>query len=156
LSPSPSGLWLACVRNAGYVGIQIANLGGQALIGASFVLYLTLPPDTATSLERLPESCLHGLLGCAMSFAISALGIRRASFVVFAYYVASSMTNSPNLSDALTGLSDVLPFLIFPTRTINEAMMDFGTTGIVVYHFLLWTVVAWLGLRKLDRKPLKI
>ena len=139
-----------------YVGVQIANLGGQALIGVSYVLYLTLPPDTATSMEWLPESCLHGLLGCAMSFAVSALGIRRASFLVFAYYVASSMTNSPNLSDSLTGVSVVLPFLIFPTRTINESMMGFGATGILLYHFLLWTAVAWVGLRNLERRPLKI
>ena len=140
-----------------YVGIQLANLVGQALIGASFVLYLlTLPPDTATLMERLAESCLHGLLGCAMSFAVSALAVRRASFLVFAYYVASSMSNSPNLSDALTGVSDVLPFLIFPTRTIDESMMGFGATGILLYHFVLWTAVAWVGLRRLERKPLKI
>ena len=147
-----------------YLGTQIATLAALALIGVSAVLAFTLPPDTLDSMDRFAESCLAGLLCCAASFAISANGVRRAAFVVFAYFVGSNATMSPQLRGTPLGSSDVSAFLIFPTRPIGEFTMGFeadipwnwGTTGIVVYHFALWTAIAWLGLRRLERKPLKL
>ena len=57
---------------------------------------------------------------------------------------------------SLTRFYMVLPFLIFPTRTIDESAMGFGSTGVLLYHFALWTAVAWMGLRRLERRPLRI
>ena len=147
-----------------YLGMQIANLAALALIGVSFLLALALRADGIPSMDRLANSCLAGLLCCAISFAISTLGIRRAAFLTFAYYFASNMTMSAQLRDTLLGTSDVMPFLIFPTRLIREFAMgfqsgvpwDWGATGIVLYHFALWTAIAWLGLRRLERWPLKL
>ena len=147
-----------------YLGMQIANLAALGLIGVSVVPALTLPPDTIGSMDRFAESFIAGLLGCAISFAVSALGIRRAAFFVFAYYVGSNMTMSAQLRDTLLNTSDIVPFLIFPTRPIREFTMgfesgspwDWGAAGILLYHFVLWTAVAWLGLRRLERRPLKL
>ena len=147
-----------------YLGMQITNLAALALIGISFLLALTLPPGAIATMDQFGESCLAGLLCCAISFAISALGIRRAAFLTFAYYFASNMTMSAQLRDTLLGTSDVMPFLIFPTRLIREFTMgfqsgvpwDWGATATVVYHFALWTAIAWLGLRRLERRPLKL
>ena len=147
-----------------YLGMQIANLAALALIGISFLLALTLPPGGIQAMDLFGESCLAGLLCCAISLAISAFGIRRASFFVFAYYVGSNMTMSAQLRDTLLGSSDVVPLLIFPTRLIREFTMgfqsgvpwDWGATGIVLYHFALWTTIAWFGLRRLERRPLKL
>ena len=58
----------------------------------------------------------------------------------------------------------VLPFLLFPVGAIEEAVggfesgvaWDWGATGMVLYHFALWTGIAWLGLRRIERWPLKL
>ena len=146
-----------------YLGMQIATLAALALIGLSVVPALTLPSDTIASMDRFAESCIAGLLACAISFAVSAIGLRRAALLVFAYYVGSNMTMSAQLRDTVLGTSDVMALLIFPTRPIGEfatgfqsdSPWDWGATGILVYHFVLWTTVAWLGLRRLERRPLK-
>lgn len=147
-----------------YLGMQIANLAALALIGVSFLLALTLPPGAIPSMNQFAESCLAGLLACAVGFAISALGIRRAAFFGFAYYFGSNMMGARQLRDTFLGTWDGVPFLIFPTRSIGELLTGFqsdvpwnwGATGIVLYHFALWTAVAWLGLRRLERRPLKL
>lgn len=147
-----------------YLGIQIANLAALGLIALSVLISLTLPSDTVGVTDRFGESCIEGLLACAISFAVSALGIRRAAFFAFIYYVGSNMTMSAQLRDTLLGTSDVISFLIFPTRPIAEfttgfesgSPWDWGATGILLYHFALWTAVSWLGLRRLERRPLKL
>lgn len=147
-----------------YLGMQIATVGALGLIGLSVVPASTLPPDTIASMDRFTESCIAGLLACAISFAVSAIGLRRAALLGFAYYVGSNMTMSAQLRDTVLGTSDVMSFLIFPTRPIGEFAMglqsggpwDWGAAGILVYHFVLWTAVAWLGLRRLETRPLKL
>ena len=112
-----------------YLGMQIATLAALALIGIS-----------------------------------AALGIRRAAFLGFAYYFFSNMTMAAQLRDTVLGSSGVMPFLIFPTRLIREFMTgfqsgvpwDWGATCLVLYHFALWTAIAWLGLRRLERRPLNL
>ena len=144
--------------------MQIANLAALALIGVSYLLALTLPLGTIPSMDRFPDACLMGLVGCAISFAISATGIRRAAFLTFAYFFASSMTMSAQLRDTWLSSSDAVAFLIFPTRPIGEFLTgfqsdvpwDWAATGIVLYHLTLWTAIAWLGLRRLERRPLRL
>ena len=147
-----------------HLGMQIATLAALALIGVSAVAALTLPAGAIPSMDLLAESCLAGLLACAISFAISALGIRRAALYGFAYCFFSNMTMSAQFRDTVLGSSGVMPFLIFPTGVIREFMTgfesgvpwDWGATGFVLYHFALWTAIAWLGLRRLERRPLKL
>ncbi len=147
-----------------YLGVQIATLAALALIGISGVLALTLPAGAIPSMDLLAESCLAGLLACAISFAISALGIRRAAFFGFAYYFFSNMTMSAQLSDTALGSWGVMPYLIFPTSPMHEFVTgfqsgvpwDWGGVVLVLYHFALWTAIAWLGLRRLERRPLKL
>ena len=58
----------------------------------------------------------------------------------------------------------ILPFVIFPLNAIegfvggfeSGVAWDWGATGMVLYHFALWTGVAWLGLRRIDGRPLKL
>ena len=33
---------------------------------------------------------------------------------------------------------------------------DWGATGLVLYHFALWTGIAWLGLLRIEKRPLKL
>lgn len=147
-----------------YLGMQTANLAAFVLIGVSFVSGFTLPPGAIASFDRFVESCLLGFVGCAISFAISALGIRRAAFLTFLYFVGSNSTMSAQLRDSSLVSSDMLPFLIFPTGAVAEFMTGFpsdvlwnwGATGLVLYHFTLWTAIAWFGLWRLERRPLKL
>lgn len=75
----------------------------------------------------------------------------------------SNMTMSPESRGTGPGTVYVLPLLAFPMGPVNEFMTGFrsgvpwswGAAGLVLYHFTLWTAVAWLGLRRLERRPLK-
>lgn len=153
-----------------YLGMQTANLLAQALVSVA-VAFTVLTPDSVMDTYLFAQLCVHGTLGCAISFAVSALGIRRAAFLVLAYYVASNWMHGEVLRAEIAGvtgtlgvLHDVLPFLIFPTsaiRTLVDAfksgvVWDWGATAIVLYHFCLWTAIAWLGLRRIDGQPLKL
>lgn len=156
-----------------YLGIQAANLAAQALLGITAVL-AALPPTgfPATEPGVFVEICLEGTLACAIAFAISALGLRRSAFLALAYYAASGLAsgvlvvagNVAAPADVLTVILNTLPFLIFPSLPINEFVTGFepgvawdpGATGMVLYHFALWTAIAWLGLRRIVRKPLKL
>ena len=31
-----------------------------------------------------------------------------------------------------------------------------GATGLTFYHFVLWTIIAWLGLYRIEKRPLKL
>ena len=148
-----------------YLAIQIATLAALALIGGAVVLDLALPSDAVIEASGYADFCIAGVLACAISFAVTALGFRRASFLAFAYYVGSHMTQSPQLHDAFASISDVLPFVIFPLPyTIrdftggfaSDVPWNWGATGVIAYHFALWTGVAWLGLRRLERTPLRL
>lgn len=155
-----------------YAGIQLANLTAQALFGVAAVLAV-LPAGAfpATESGVFVRICLLGAMACAVSFAITALGIRRAAFLALAYYAASSLAGGIIAMGAQFGATgtakmilDALPFVIFPEGAIGDFVTGFesgvawnwNATGMVLYHFALWTAIAWLGLRRIEGKPLKL
>ena len=158
-----------------YLWMQVANLAAQALFAVVAILAVfppaALPP---TELGVFVEVCLVGAMACAISFAVSALGLRRAAFLGLAYYFLSTIVGSVageaaggawgQVSPTLAVIFDVLPFVIFPANPIDDLVAgfasgtawDWGATGLVLYHLALWTAVAWLGLRRIEGKPLKL
>ena len=154
-----------------YLGIQIATAIALIIFGLTGAA-ADLPTGTApaTELGGLVELCLVGLLACAVSFAISALGLGRAALFGFVYFLASgvvwSLIEGPELGTSTPAevARAVLPFVVFPDGPIDGLVggfepgvaWDWGATGLVLYHFALWTGVAWLGLRRIERQPLKL
>ena len=157
-----------------YVGIQGANLGAQALFGLTAVL-AALPATgfPATESGVFVRICMEGALACAISFAITAIGLRRAAFLALAYYAASGIASGALIlaaempgapPPALASVLDTLPFLIFPSIPLNDLVAgfesgvawDWTATWMVLYHFALWTAVALLGLRRIERRPMKL
>ena len=155
-----------------YAGIQLANLTAQALFGVAAVLAV-LPAGEfpATETGVFVRICLLGAVACAVSFATTALGIRRAAFLALAYYAASSLAATiitVGTQFGATGTAkmilDALPFVIFPEAAIGDFVngfesgvaWDWKATGMVLYHFALWTGIAWLGLIRIERKPLRL
>ena len=153
-----------------YAGIQVATVAALVIIGLTASL-ASFPSDFGPSGARgVPATFLEGVLACAVSFGISALGIRRAAFFGFVYFLGSGimgelMGDAPLATSALGKfVAAAVPFLIFPTHEIGDladgfesgVAWDWGATGMIVYHFALWTAVAWLGLRRLDRRPVKL
>ena len=154
-----------------YAGIQVATFVALAIFGLTGAV-TALPPAlaSATVLGGVVSNCLTGMLACAISFAITALGIRRAALIGLLYYLLSGavaeLLENPVLetSTAAESARTFLPFVVFPSGVINdlvagfasEAAWDWGATGLAVYHFALWTGIAWLGLRRLERRPLKL
>ena len=110
------------------------------------------------------------MLACAVSFAISAPGIRRAALLGLVYYLPSGLVGEILASSEVSSSTvwelarTILPFVIFPATAIRDltagfesgVAWDWGATGMFVYHFALWTAVAWLGLRRMERRPLKL
>ena len=165
-----------------YLGIQLGNLAAQALFGILAVIAVmprvAVPAEAGTGNPGIPstetgllvEICLSGALACAISFAITALGMRRAALLALAYYFGSSLMGgifspaSPLVPDSLAWLQDLLPFVIFPDFQLQglvagfdpEVAWDWKATGMVLYHFALWTAVALLGLRRTERRPIKL
>lgn len=154
-----------------YLGIQIATATALVIFGLTGAA-ADLPSGGAPATEfgGIARLCLVGLLACAVSFAISALGIRRAALFGFIYYLASGVVwpliEGPELGTS-TGAElarTILPFAVFPDGPLDDLVgglesgvaWDWGATGLVLYHFALWTGVAWLGLRRIERRPLKL
>ena len=154
-----------------YVGIQIATIIALAVFGltsAVAVLPTETVPDTAPG--EVVKVCLTGVLACAISFAVTAVGLRRAALIGLLYYLVSgavgSLLENPALGTfaVVESARAVLPFFIFPTGVINDlaagfgsgAAWNWGATGLAVYHFVLWTGIAWLGLRRIEKRPLKL
>ncbi len=154
-----------------YLGVQAVTLAAMLVFG--LVAAAAVLPAQAASTTRVGDAlgiCLEGMLACAVSFAISAHGIRRAAFFGVVYYLASgvSMEVLPLAEQSTSAIAvlarGVLPFLLFPVNAIAEAVggfesgvaWDWGATGMVLYHFVLWTAVAWLGLRRIEGRPLKL
>ena len=73
-----------------YVGIQVATFAALAIFGLTGAV-AALPPGAApaTELGGVVNVCLTGVLACAISFAITALGIRRAALIGLLYYLLS-------------------------------------------------------------------
>ena len=154
-----------------YLGVQIATLAAL-LIFALAAAAAVLPPEAAPATEfgGVLSICLEGMLACAISFAISALGIRRAALFGVVYYLPSSLVAQlvqaaeASTSTVVELARAILPFVIFPLNAIaglvggfeSGASWDWGATGMVLYHFALWTGVAWLGLRRINRRPLPL
>ena len=154
-----------------YFGIQVATFVALAIFGLTGAV-AALPPGTApaTELGVAASVCLTGVLACAISFAITALGIRRAALIALLYYLLSgvvgSLLENPVLGTltAAESARAVLPFVLFPGGVIEDLVAgfgsgvawDWGATGLAFYHFVLWTGIAWLGLRGIERRPLKL
>lgn len=154
-----------------YLGIQIATAIALVIFGLTGAA-ADLPSGAApaTEIGGIVRLCLVGLLACAVSFAISALGIRRAALFGFIYFMASGavwpLIEGPELgtSTAAELARAVLPFVVFPDGPIDDLVgglesgvaWDWGATGLVLYHLALWTGIAWLGLRRIERRPLKL
>lgn len=162
-----------------YLGIQGVNLAAHVLFGLVVIVAALPGNDPATGVPnqlvltdsgRFAQVLLTGALACAASFAITALGLRRAAFFAIAYVFASGIASG--IVDPAFGIAapvpdwvrDLLPFLIFPSSAINDLVAGFasgtdwnrGATAMVFYHFALWTAVALLGLRRLERRPVKL
>ena len=114
-----------------YLGIQVANLTAQALFGITAVLAIFPRPDVpASDLGFFAQICMSGVLACAISFAVSALGIRRAAFLALAYFVVSRMVGG-----------------------ILGGAATLGSSGTL--EWVRAAAIALLGLRRIERKPLK-
>ena len=154
-----------------YLGIQVATLAALAIFGLTAAA-AALPPGAAASthLGDAVSICVTGMLACAISFAITAFGIRRAALLGLVYHLLSgtlaSLLETPVLQTlAVVELARaVLPFLLFPTGAIEDLVAgfaagtawDWGATGLAFYHFVLWTGIAWLGLHRIEKRPLKL
>jgi len=155
-----------------YAGVQVATVAALAIFGLTGAVAV-LPSGTvpATELGEVVSVGLRGVLACAISFAITALGIRRAALIGLLYYLLSgavgSLLENPIIRENWTAAESVravLSFFIFPVAVINDLVAgfasgvawDWGATGLAVYHFVLWTGIAWLGLRRIEKRPVKL
>ncbi|MYC88641.1 MAG: hypothetical protein F4X22_10440 [Gemmatimonadales bacterium] len=159
-----------------YAGVQIATVAALAIFGLTGAVAALSPGGgSPTGVGGAVNLCLTGVLACAISFAITALGVRRAALFGMLYFVlsgtvegvqvtSSEMGRNPETWSAGEAVGGVLPFLIFPSRVIDDlvagfgagAAWDWGATGLVLYHFALWTGIAWLGLLRIEKRPLKL
>ncbi|MDE2982881.1 MAG: hypothetical protein OXU74_16945 [Gemmatimonadota bacterium] len=154
-----------------YVGIQVATVAALAIFGLTLAV-AAFPPGTgpAAGLGGVVSVCLTGVHACAIGFALTALGVRRAALFGIVYFTFSvtvaglEVTRNSETWTAGESVGGVLPFLIFPTEAINDLVAgfgpgvawDWGATGLAAYHFALWTGIAWLGLRRIEQRPLKL
>ncbi|MYL06740.1 MAG: hypothetical protein F4012_07995 [Gemmatimonadales bacterium] len=154
-----------------YAGVQIATVAALAIFGLTGAV-AALPPGggSPTGLGGAVNLCLNGVLACAIAFAITALGVRRAALFGMLYFVLSgtvegvTVTRNSETWTAGESTGGVLPFLIFPNGVIDDfvagvgsgAAWDWGATGLVLYHLALWTGIAWLGLLRIEKRPLEL
>jgi len=154
-----------------YAGVQVATVAALAIFGLTWAV-ASFPPGTgpAPGLGGVVSLCLTGVLACAISFAITALGIRRAALIGVLYFMLSGtlagveVTRNSGTWSAAESVGAVLPFLIFPSGVIEDLVAgfgsgvawDWGATGLVLYHLALWTGIAWLGLLRIEKRPLKL
>ncbi|MDE2653433.1 MAG: hypothetical protein OXI71_06395 [Gemmatimonadota bacterium] len=151
-----------------YLGVQAANLVAQTLF--ALVAALAVPPGARplADLGVFLRSCAGGLLACAVTFAVTALGLHRAAFVALAYYLGSRLVGGIVGAMAADGgpfewVATALSLLVFPVGPLRDLGAGVGTgnwdweaTGLILYHFAVWTGVAWAGLRRLERRPLAL
>ena len=154
-----------------YLGVQAVTLAAMLVFGlVSAAAVLSTEGAPTTRAGDVASVCLAGLLACAVSFGITANGIRRAAFFGVVFYLASGIALdilplAAELPSVIGGLArNVLPLVFFPVGAIDDLVggfdsgvaWDWGATGMVAYHFALWTAVGWLGLRRIERRPLKL
>lgn len=143
-----------------YGGIQSATLVFTVLLGLTAAARI---PEggfaLATSVAALVNVCLLGAIACAISFAFAAHGGRHPAWIALAYYLGSVVVGAiAGMVDALVEgntLGSVFQFVLFPAGVIRDFVSglgsqawDWGATALVAWHFALWTLIAWLGVRK--------
>lgn len=153
-----------------YLGIQVATLAGLLMFGLVAAVAVFPGQNDPEGLGSMASMCLQGMLACAVSFGITALGVRRAALFGMVYYLPSGLigelltASEVSTSTLAETARAVLPFVIFPVAAIEDlaggfgsgAAWDWGAAAMVLYHFALWTAIAWLGLRRMERRPLKL
>lgn len=154
-----------------YLGVQAVTLAAMLVFGlVSAAVDLPAEAASPTPVGDVAGICLAGLLACAVSFAITAHGMRRAAFFGVVFYLASGLALdvlplAEQSTSAIAALSrNVLPYVLFPVGAIDDLAGGFasgvawhwGATGLVLYHLAVWTAVAWLGLRRIEGRPLKL
>ena len=154
-----------------YAGIQLATLAALAIFGLTGTVAAQPPGVSLTpGLGGVVSICLTGVLACAIAFALTALDIRRAALIGILYFTLSEtvvgleVTRNSETWTAGESVGGVLPFVIFPAGAINDLVAgfgsgvawDWGATGLVLYHFALWTGIAWIGLRRIEQRLLKL
>ncbi len=148
-----------------YGGVQLATLVLMLILGlTSAARFFTGDTPFVSGLAAMVHVCLLGAAACAISFAFATFGIRHAAWLGLGYYALSWLMGG--LAGVLGELADidavgaVFQFVIFPAgvfrdfiRGLGPGAWDWGATGMVAYHFALWTAIALLGLRRLARSP---
>ncbi|MYI06395.1 MAG: hypothetical protein F4059_03480 [Gemmatimonadetes bacterium] len=148
-----------------YGGVQLATLVLMAILGLTAAArFFTGETPFLSGFAAIVHICLLGAAACAISFAFATFGIRHAAWLGLGYYVLSWLMSG--LAGVLGELADidavgaVFQFVIFPAgvfrdfiRGLGPGAWDWGATGMVAYHFALWTAIALLGLRRLARSP---
>lgn len=151
-----------------YVAMQGVNAAFQAVFALT-VATAALGAGGGVVVRAFMEPFVIGLLTAALSFGLSALGIRRNAFMGLAYVFMSPLVASlfvgdlaPLTTGAWAPVAAVAPYLLFPSAAVNDFAQGFSTgwdwsaVGLVLYHFALWSGLAWLGLKKVARRPLKL
>lgn len=151
-----------------YLGVQAANLVAQTLFALVAALAYTPGALPLADLGTVLRFCAGGLLACAVTFAVTALGLRRAAFVATAYYLgsrlASGIVGVVAAGEGTFGrVATALRLLVFPVGPLRDfgagagtGTWDWEATGLILYHFAVWTGLAWFGLRRLERRPLAL
>lgn len=151
-----------------YVAMQGANAAVQAVFALT-VATAALGAGGGVVMRAFVEPFVIGLLTAALSFGLSALGIRRNAFMGLTYVFVSPVVASlfvgdlaPLTTGAWAPVAAVAPYVFFPSGAIEDFAQGFSTgwdwsaAGLVLSHFALWSGLAWLGLRKVARRPLKL
>ncbi len=154
-----------------FLGVQAVTLAAMLVFGLLAAISV-LPGEAfaGNGIGAVVSTCLEGVLACAVSFAVTAHGIRRAAFYTMVFYLASGVSTAvlPPAELSTSGIAvlarGVLPFVLFPVGAIEDSVGGFasgvawewGAAGMVLYHFAVWTAIAWLGLRRMEKWPLKL
>lgn len=152
-----------------YVALQAVNLAVQLVFGVTVAVAALGPGgNVSTALAAFLQPVVFGLMAGVVSFGVSAMGIRRNAFVGLGYIFLSSMIavilgpDAPLESRFAEYLGAVAPYVTFPRVAITnfaegiQSDWDWKATWLLFYHVCLWSAVAWLGLRRVARRPLRL
>lgn len=153
-----------------YGALQAANVAVQLAFGLTVAAAALGPGGSAGfAMRAFMEPFATGLLAGAVGFGLSALGMRRNAFAGLAYILLSQLAGTlfvgplaPLTTGAWETVATVAPYVIFPGNAVTEFAAGFRSgwnweaTGLIFYHFVLWSALAWLGLRRVARRPLRL